>query len=95
MTEQEIHNLASTMEAGDVVIYTERGCAYCDMAKQWLDKNGFKYTECDIESDSRCAAVFKQYRPIGTPYVVVKRSGQERHLRDGFTSAAFLAALIT
>lgn len=93
MTEQEIHQLASTINVGDVVIYTQPGCAYCEMAKRWLDENGFVYTECDIASDASCAAAYKQYLATGTPYVVVKRAGKDRHLRNGFTSAAFLAAL--
>ena len=93
MTEQEIRKLSSAMNVGDVVIYTLPGCAYCEMAKRWLDANGFRYTECDIESDANCASAFKRYRAIGTPYVVVKRTGKDRHLRNGFTSAAFLAAL--
>jgi glutaredoxin len=93
MTEQEIRNLASTMSEDDIVIYTQPGCAYCEVAKQWLDANGFKYTECDIASDANCASAFKQYCATGTPYVVVKRTGKDRHLRNGFTSTAFLAAL--
>lgn len=93
MSEQEIRDLASTMNVGDVVIYTQPGCTYCEMAKRWLDSHGFKYVECDIESDPNCAAAFKQYLAIGTPYVVVKGAGKERHLRNGFTSSAFLAAL--
>lgn len=93
MTEQEIRRLASTTNAGDVLIYTQRGCTYCEMAKQWLDANGFAYTECDIVSDPDCAAAFKRHLATGTPYVVVKRAGRDRHLRNGFTSSAFLAAL--
>ena len=93
MTEDEIRTLASRMDAADVAIYTQPGCAYCEMAKQWLDANGFRYTECDIESDPGCAAAYKQYLAIGTPYVVIKRAGKDRHLRNGFTSSAFLAAL--
>lgn len=94
MTEQEIRDRAGTMSAGDVVIYTQPDCAYCEMAKRWLDAHGFKYTECDIKSDADCAAAFKQCLATGTPYVVVRRDGaKDRHLRNGFISSEFLAAL--
>jgi glutaredoxin len=94
MTEQKIREFATAMSASDVVIYTQPDCAYCGMAKRWLDENGFAYIECDIHSDAGCAAEYKRYLAIGTPYVVVKRHGKERHLRSGFTSSAFLAALV-
>lgn len=93
MTEEEIRMLASRVDAGEVIVYTQPGCAYCEMAKRWLDANGFQYTDCDIKADPDCAAAYKQYLAIGTPYVVVKRAGKDRHLRNGFTSSAFLAAL--
>lgn len=93
MNKQEILSLASSMSADDVVIYTQPGCAYCELAKRWLDEHGFQYTECDIQADSHCAAEFKRYLGTGTPYVVTRRGGNIRHLRNGFTSAAFLAAL--
>lgn len=93
MTEQEIRAIAHSMGAKDVLIYTQPNCTYCDMAKRWLNEHGFKYTECDITSDSQCAADFKRYLATGTPYVVTHRNGNVRHLRNGFTSSAFLAAL--
>lgn len=27
----------------NIVVYTKSGCPYCDMAKSWLDQNGFEY----------------------------------------------------
>ena len=27
----------------NIVVYTKNGCPYCDMAKSWLDQNGFEY----------------------------------------------------
>lgn len=93
MTELEIRELANSMRAEDVVVYTQLGCAYCELAMRWLDDYGFKYIECDIGTDSDCAAAFKRYRATGTPYVVARRNGNVRHLREGFTSSAFLKAL--
>lgn len=93
MTEQEIRILARSMCADDVVIYTQPCCTYCEMAKMWLDEHGFKYIECDITSDPSCNATFKRYLATGTPYVVTQRDGKIRHLRNGFTSSEFLAAL--
>ncbi|MFD2368369.1 glutaredoxin family protein [Pseudoduganella sp. GCM10020061] len=88
-----MRTLASSMNARDVIIFTQPDCAYCEMAKRWLDEHGFAYTECDIGSDPDCAAAYKRYLAVGTPYVVIRRNGRERHLRNGFTAAAFLAAL--
>lgn len=93
MTEHEISILARAMNAGDVIIYSQSNCAYCEMAKRWLDEHGFGYVECDIRSDARCADAFKRYLATGTPYVVLRRGGKVTHLRNGFTSTAFLAAL--
>jgi glutaredoxin len=93
MKDIEMRTLASSMSARDVIIFTQPDCVYCEMAKRWLDEHGFAYTECDIASDPESAAAYKRYLAIGTPYVVIKRIGRERHLRNGFTGAAFLAAL--
>lgn len=93
MTEEEVRALASSMSAEDVIIYTQAECAYCELAKEWLDAHGFRYVECDISADSSCAATFKRFGATGTPYVVTKRAGTVRHLRNGFTSSEFLMAL--
>ena len=78
----------------NVVIFTQPDCAYCEMAKRWLDEHGFKYLERDITSDPANAAAYKQYSATGTPYVVTSRGGKVRHLRNGFTSSEFIAALV-
>lgn len=93
MTEEEIRLLASSMGPHDVVIYTQPGCGYCDRAKRWLDEHGFSYVECDIRFDSGRAAEFRRFGATGTPYVVTSRGGRVRHLRNGFTSSAFLGSL--
>lgn len=93
MTDDEIRSLSSSMSEDDVWIYTQPECAYCDLARQWLDAHGFQYVECDISADPSCAAAFKSFGATGTPYVVTKRAGNIRHLRNGFTSVEFLMAL--
>lgn len=92
-TENEIRGVATSMTAEDVLIYTQPDCPYCEMAKQWLDGHGFPYTECDITADLQCAAEYKRFGAVGTPYLVVRHNGAVRHLRNGFTSTAFFEAL--
>ena len=35
-----------------VIIYSSPTCAFCEMAKEYLDSKGVKYTEKDITSDA-------------------------------------------
>ena len=93
MTEQEIRAIADSMNVDDVFIYTQADCGYCEAAKQWLEAHGFRYTECAIDRDAGCAATYRGYGATGTPFLVVRRNGGHRHLRNGFTSVAFLAAV--
>ncbi len=43
--------------------------------------------------DSRCASEFQALRGNGTPYLVVRGPRGEHHMKNGFDSDEFLAAL--
>lgn len=43
------------MNTSNVTIYSASWCAFCHAAKEYLDKLGVKYTDKDIESDSKIA----------------------------------------
>jgi len=43
--------------------------------------------------DARCEQEFRDYGANGTPYLVLQRHGKSHHMKDGFDSDEFLAAL--
>lgn len=85
----EIASLAASVDAHDVVMYSTDSCPYAAQAKTWLKGNGFAFTECNMSVDRRCEQEFLSYGGDGTPYLVVRG----HHMRDGFDSDEFLAAL--
>ena len=89
----ELSALAATVKPGDVVMYSTTECVYCAQAKGWLNQYGFAFTECNMSVESRCESEFKSYGGNGTPYLVVQRNGKTHHMKDGFDSDEFLAAL--
>lgn len=92
-TPEQIHALAATVKAEEVVMYTTTECGYCHQAKAWLNQYGFAYTECNMSVDSRCESEFASYHANGTPFLVLNRQGREHRMHDGFDSDEFLAAL--
>jgi glutaredoxin/predicted RNA-binding Zn-ribbon protein involved in translation (DUF1610 family) len=89
MSTEQMHTLASTVKAGEVVMYTTTECPYCAQAKGWLHQNGFAFNECNMSVSRECEREFLSYGGNGTPYLVVR--GQ--HMKDGFDSDQFLALL--
>lgn len=88
-----IRQLASTVRAEQVVMYSTTECGHCAQAKSWLASYGFAFTECNMSVDSRCIGEFQALRASGTPYLVVRGPRGEHHMKDGFDSDEFLAAL--
>ena len=39
----------------NITVYSTSTCPYCDMAKEFLLKNGVKYTEINVSEDERAA----------------------------------------
>ena len=89
MSTEQMHTLASTVKAQEVVMYSTTECTYCAQAKGWLSQNGFAFTECNMSVSARCESEFRSYGGNGTPYLVVRG----RHMKDGFDSDQFLALL--
>lgn len=89
----QIQTLAASVKAEEVVMYSTTECPHCHAAKGWLTQNGFAFTECNMSVERRCEAEFKTYGADGTPFLVIRRGGKERHMKDGFDSDEFLAAL--
>jgi glutaredoxin len=85
----DLSALAGTVKSGDVVIYSASWCANCHAAKQWMSQYGFAYQDCDVEKDAGCASQFRATGSEGVPYLIVKG----HHMKDGFDSDEFIAAL--
>lgn len=43
------------MDTKQVTIYSASWCAFCHMAKQYLDQRGIPYTDKDVEHDLKAA----------------------------------------
>jgi glutaredoxin len=89
----DLRILAAATAQADVVIYSTSWCPNCKAAKQWMSAQGFAFTECDVEKSASCAAELQAHYGSsgdqGVPYLVVRG----HHMKDGFDSDEFIAAL--
>lgn len=88
---EQLHALAATVRPEEVVMYSTPECPNCAQAKSWLRQYGFAFTECDMRASARCEHEFRALGADGTPYLIVRG----HHMKDGFDSDEFLAALKT
>jgi glutaredoxin len=86
---EQLAALAAKTQPEDVMLYGASWCPNCAAAKQWMRSYGFHYQECDVEKSLSCAAEFQNFKSDGIPYLVVKG----HHMKDGFDSDEFVAAL--
>ena len=94
MATAEIHSsalvqLAATVKAEDVVMYSTTECTYCAQAKGWLNQNGFAFSECNMSVSSECERQFKSLGADGTPYLLVRG----HPMKNGFDSDEFISLL--
>ncbi len=89
MSEKELRDLATTVTPTDVLIYPTTDCPYCAQAKRWMTQYGFAFTECDAQVREECARDLERLGNGGVPYLIVR----EHHMKDGFDSDEFIAAL--
>jgi glutaredoxin len=89
LTDAQIHALAATVKAEEVVMYSTTDCTYCAQAKAWLSQYGFPLSECNMTTTPHCEQEFKALGADGTPYLIVRG----HHMKNGFDSDEFLAAL--
>lgn len=85
--------LASTVDPGDVIMYSTTECGYCTQAKNWLNQYGFAFTECNMSNEYRCETEFRNLGGTGTPLLLVNRGGKTHRMKNGFDSDEFLALL--
>jgi glutaredoxin len=93
MDETAVRQLASSVRAEQIVMYSTTECGYCTQARSWLTGYGFAFTECNMSRDGRCVDEFNALKATGTPYLVVRGPRGEHHMKDGFDSDELLAAL--
>jgi glutaredoxin len=93
MDETAVRQLARSVRAEQVVMYSTTECGYCTQARSWLTDHGFAFTECNMSRDSRCVDEFTALKATGTPYLVVRGPRGEHHMKEGFDSDELLAAL--
>lgn len=86
---ERMAQIAATVRQGDVVMYSTTTCRYCNEAKSWLGQYGFAFKDCNMSNDQSCVREFESFGADGTPYLVVRG----HHMRNGFDSDEFLAAL--
>ena len=87
---QQLAQLAARSQASDVLMYSAAWCSNCAAAKGWMAQYGFQFQECAVDTNSACASQLKSLDPAGgVPYLIVKG----HHMKDGFDSDEFLAAL--
>ncbi|MEO8104524.1 MAG: glutaredoxin family protein [Betaproteobacteria bacterium] len=85
--------LVRSVGPGDVVMYSTTECGYCTQAKNWLNRYGFAFTECNMSVDTRCETEFRELGGTGTPFLLVSRGDQTYRMKNGFDSDEFLALL--
>ena len=80
--------LASLAQAGDIVMFSTDTCIYCVRARDWMNDQGVKFTECNVDRDARCMQVYQAQGSPGTPLMRVKDDWQL-----GFDAQGVLRAL--
>ena len=68
--------LAAQARPGDIQMLSSTTCAFCAVARQWLQQHPVSFIECFIETDAACAARFEAVRAPGTPVVLVRGQPQ-------------------
>ena len=87
---KQLTALAASTPSSEVLMYSAPWCSNCAAAKGWLAQYGFKFQECDIQASSTCLSQLQALDAEGgVPYLIVKG----RHMKDGFDSEEFIAAL--
>ena len=85
----QLQALARGVGPGEVVMYTTSECPYSAQARSWLSQYGFTYTDCNMSLDRRCEQEMQSHGGNGVPYLIVRG----HHMKDGFDSDEFIAAL--
>lgn len=87
--DERLRSAAAGSSANDLILYSAEWCGYCKQAKETFAANNIPYTNCDTETDPRCAREFSALNGTGVPLFVVK--GERLH--EGLNYEALITAL--
>jgi glutaredoxin 3 len=60
------------LEQAKVKIYSTKTCVYCNMTKDFFNKNNIKYEEIDVGADRKAAAeMIKKSGQMGVPVIEI------------------------
>ena len=80
--------LAERAAPGDIRMLASDDCTYCDHARSWMAQYRVPFSECSIERNAQCAALYRGTMAPGTPVLLVRGQPQV-----GFDPRRVLAAL--
>jgi glutaredoxin len=85
---EEGQRLAALARPGDILMISSQTCAYCTIARRWLNTHQVAFKECFVETDALCAEAYRTTLAQGTPTLLVR--GQ---VQLGFDPQRVLARL--
>jgi glutaredoxin len=68
--------LASAAREGDIRMVSSVDCVYCAHARAWMREHKVVFSECMIEKDADCRAVFEAAGARATPTLLVRGNVQ-------------------
>lgn len=68
--------IAQNARPGDIRMLSSDTCVACHGARQWMEAHKVPFTECSIERDAQCQALFRAVNAYGTPLLLVKGQPQ-------------------
>jgi len=87
------HRFAKAVREGsqrhEVVVYSTDSCPYCARARAWLNAQGARWRECNVEHDAVCQ---QAYQAQGAPGVPLMRVGPQRPAPEALWNLGFSPA---
>ena len=81
------------LKQNEVTLYTTSWCGFCQKARTYFRKKGIKFTEYDIEKNSRAAhtkrLLDKKYQGRGVPLAIINGKGIHGYLPQFYEKALF------
>jgi glutaredoxin len=68
----QAEQLRAAVRPGDIVMLSSTDCVYCRRARSWMEAEKIAFSECFIETDEACAALYRAQMAPGTPTFLVK-----------------------
>ena len=68
--------LRQLAQEGDIRLISSTTCRYCTLARQWLDNQQVRFSECFVETDPQCLKDYERTGARGTPTVLVRGQTQ-------------------